>query len=77
MSGRLGAALAFVVVGAGLVGLLVIATPWRTLPTHPHTAATSAAPERDFSADEIARENAFHRAVRPPLPPLVMPKANT
>jgi STE24 endopeptidase len=60
-----GAALAaFLVLGAAVVALLALTTPWHPLGAH----ATHFAPDprRDFSPAEIARERAFHRAVRPP-----------
>jgi STE24 endopeptidase len=42
-----------------------VATPWRPLPV-PSGGAVAAAPQRDFTAAERAREDRFHRAVRPP-----------
>jgi STE24 endopeptidase len=58
------ALVAFLVLGALLVALLVLTTPWHPLGAHaPHVAAD---PHRDFSDAEIAREVAFHKAIRPP-----------
>jgi Zn-dependent protease with chaperone function len=53
-----------------LTGALVIAvltwTPWHPLPDVPG-GSWSADPAADFTAAELAREDAYHRAVRPPL----------
>lgn len=48
-----------------LAAVLAVATPWRPLPLH-GTTSTAAEPGRDFTAAQIAREDAFHAAVRPP-----------
>jgi STE24 endopeptidase len=61
---RLPALVAFLVLGGALVLLLVMTTPW-----HPLGATAPAVepdPTRDFTAAEIAKENAFHNAIRPP-----------
>jgi STE24 endopeptidase len=61
---RAAAATAFVVLGLALVALLALTTPWHPLGAHaPHVPVD---PRRDFTAAEIARERAFHAAVRPP-----------
>ena len=59
---------ALVVLALLLVALVVIAAvsvPWRTLPPV-LGGRTSVDPTADFTAAQLARENAFHRAVRPP-----------
>jgi STE24 endopeptidase len=56
---------AFTVLTVALLVVLVVATPWRTLPMH-GIAAVPADPGRDFTAAQLARENAYHAAVRPP-----------
>lgn len=60
-----GAALvAFLVLGAAVVALLALTTPWHPLGANaPHVPVD---PARDFSAEEIAKEVAFHNALRPP-----------
>ena len=60
---RLPALVAFLVLGGALVALLVTTTPWRPLGEGP---APKADPRRDFTTEQIAREDAFHSAVRPP-----------
>lgn len=59
-----GAALvAFLVLGAALVALLALTTPWHPLGANaPHVATD---PGRDFTAEQVAREVAFHNALRP------------
>jgi len=59
---RWAALAALLALGVVLVVLLVGWTPWRALPG----GAVPADPSRDFTAAEMAREDAFHRAVRPP-----------
>src|SRR5262245_28303470 len=59
---------ALVVLALLVVALVVIAAvgvPWRTLPPVPG-GRTQVDPTADFTAAEIAKEDAFHRAVRPP-----------
>jgi len=60
---RLPALVAFLVLGAALVALLALTTPWHPLGAR---AAATPQPARDFTAEEVAREDAFHRDVRPP-----------
>jgi Zn-dependent protease with chaperone function len=48
-----------------LLVVVAVATPWRTLPLH-GVAAVPSDPTRDFTAAQIARENAYHSAIRPP-----------
>jgi STE24 endopeptidase len=54
-----------VVLGLGLLAAVALLIPWRPLPLH-GLAPTLVDAHRDFSAAEIAREEAFHAAVRPP-----------
>lgn len=54
------------IVGAVLVAIAVIATPWSPLPGRVPGGQVPADAGADFSASELAREVAFHRAVRPP-----------
>jgi len=56
------ALLVLVVLAAVVVGL---DTPWRVQPAPPG-GRTAVDPGRDFSPAEIAREDAFHAAIRPP-----------
>ncbi|HEU0131905.1 MAG TPA: M48 family metalloprotease [Mycobacteriales bacterium] len=61
---RLPALVAFLVLGAALVLLLALATPWHPLGAHaPHVAAD---PRADFTAADLDRARAFKGAVRPP-----------
>jgi STE24 endopeptidase len=61
---RLPALVAFAVLLGAVVVLLAVTTPWHPLGAHaPHVAAD---PHRDFTAAELSRERAFHRAIRPP-----------
>ena len=48
-----------------MLAAVALLVPWRPLPLH-GLAPTPADPERDFTAAQIAREEAFHAAVRPP-----------
>jgi STE24 endopeptidase len=54
------------VLGGALVVLLVTTTPWSPLAGHALRGRVAADPHADFSAAQIAREDAYHRAVRPP-----------
>ena len=61
---RLPALVAFIGLLAVLLAVVALTTPWQPLgPGAPHVPAD---PARDFTAEQIARENAFHRAIRPP-----------
>lgn len=51
------------VLGVGLLVLVAVLTPWRPLGGAPVGAAD---PLRDFTAAQLAREDAYHSAVRPP-----------
>jgi STE24 endopeptidase len=61
---RLPALVAFLVLGAALVALLALTTPWHPLGANAPRVAADV--HRDFTPAEIARENAFHRQTRPP-----------
>ena len=52
------------VLAGGLLVAVVAGTPWRPLPSDAPTVAVDAT--RDFTAAQIAREDAFHAASRPP-----------
>ena len=62
MTGRRAAFLALLVLAAALVAVVAVTTPWSPLRA-PRTAAD---PARDFTPAQVAREDAFHRAARPP-----------
>jgi STE24 endopeptidase len=62
---RLAATVGLVVLGATLLVVLVAGTPWDTL-AQPPGGPVAVDPARDFTAAQLAREDAFHRAVRPP-----------
>lgn len=59
------ALVALVLVGAALVATLALTTPWTPLPASARDRVAVDV-HRDFTSAEIAREQAFHRAVRPP-----------
>jgi STE24 endopeptidase len=58
------AATAAVVLAAALLAAVLLGTPWRTLPAPPG-GSTPVDPARDFTAGQIAREQAFHHLIRP------------
>ena len=58
--------IAAVLLGAALLGVLGLTTPWRALPGPVPGGRSAVAPLRDFTAAERSYENAYHRAVRPP-----------
>jgi STE24 endopeptidase len=63
--GAMATATALVLLLAVLIVLLAVATPWRPLPgTSPRLPRGE--PDLDFTAEERARERAFHRRSRPP-----------
>ena len=62
MTDRRAALLALILLGAALVLLVALTTPWRPLPGGGRTAVDSA---RDFTAEQIAREKSFHRRILP------------
>jgi STE24 endopeptidase len=59
-----GALVGLVVLGVAMLALVLLSTPWRTLPA-PSGGPTRVDPARDFTSGQIAREDAFHRQVRP------------
>lgn len=65
MSSRAALVATTVVLAVALVVLVAWLTPWRPLPLH-GVSAVPADATRDFTEAQIARENAFHGAVRPP-----------
>ncbi|HET9946399.1 MAG TPA: M48 family metallopeptidase [Actinomycetes bacterium] len=65
MTSRTALVVTTVVLAVVLAVLVAVLTPWRPLPLHGVTPVPTD-PERDFSAAQIARENAYHSAVRPP-----------
>ncbi len=65
MSNRTALVLTFSVLAIALLVVVLVWTPWTTLPLH-GAAAVRADPSRDFTAAQLAKENAYHAAVRPP-----------
>jgi STE24 endopeptidase len=65
MSSRMALLLTLTVLTIALLVVIAVWTPWTTLPLHGVTAAP-ADPARDFTAGQVARESAYHAAVRPP-----------
>jgi STE24 endopeptidase len=65
VSSRTALVATIVVLGLVMLAAVVLLVPWRPLPLH-GLAPTRADPERDFTAAQIAREEGFHAAVRPP-----------
>ncbi len=63
---RLPALLALLVLGGALTAVLVGTTPWSPLPGPVPGGRVAVSARHDFTAAEIAREDAYHRAVRPP-----------
>ncbi len=64
MSSRAAIIATLAVLAGGLLVAVVAGTPWRPLPSDAPTVAVDAT--RDFTAAQIAREDAFHAASRPP-----------
>ncbi|HLZ38716.1 MAG TPA: M48 family metalloprotease [Mycobacteriales bacterium] len=62
---RVAPAVAMVLLLLALATVIGVATPWRALPAA-SGRPVAAAPDRDFTPAERAREDRFHRAVRPP-----------
>src|SRR4028118_258331 len=62
MSSRATLIAVFVALVVALLVAVALGTPWRPLPG----PLSEADPSRNFTAAEIAREDAFHAAVRPP-----------
>jgi STE24 endopeptidase len=65
VSSKTALVLTTVAIAVALVVAAAILTPWVPLP-HPGVDAVPTDPGRDFTAAEIAREDAYHGAVRPP-----------
>jgi STE24 endopeptidase len=65
-SSRLPALGGFVVFAVVLAGLIAFTTPWSVLPGKIPGGRLTANPRLDFTAAQIAREVAYHHAVRPP-----------
>ena len=65
MSNRTALVLTFTLLTVALLVVLAVWTPWTTLPLH-GVAAVRSDPSRDFTAGQLARENSYHAAVRPP-----------
>lgn len=63
---RWGAVLGLLITGAALIAVAAITTPWSPLPGRIPGGRVAADAGADFTAAEVAREVAFHRAVRPP-----------
>jgi STE24 endopeptidase len=66
VSARAAALVGLIVLGGALLVVIAVTTPWRPLPGDVPGGAVAAAPARDFTTEEIAHEDAFHRDVRPP-----------
>lgn len=66
MTGRAAATVALVVLGIALVAVVGLTTPWSPLPHAVPGGRVAPAATTDFTPAQIARENAYHRAVRPP-----------
>ncbi len=72
MSARVAALAALIVLGATLVAVVALTTPWHPLAGEPaggspaERVAVAVDVHRDFTTAEIQREEAFHRAIRPP-----------
>jgi len=64
VSPRLAAAVALACLGVGLVVAIAVTTPWRTLDPPPGGPAPVSV-SRDFTPEQVHREQAFHRALRP------------
>ncbi|MBA2769500.1 MAG: M48 family peptidase, partial [Sporichthyaceae bacterium] len=63
MSSRWALVAVATVLGLALLALVVVLTPWRPLGG---VAIEAAQPMLDFTKQQIAREDAYHSAVRPP-----------
>lgn len=64
MTSRSAAAVALVVLGGALLAVLAFTTPWTPLP-EPPGGRTPVSASAGFTSDQIARENRFHRELRP------------
>jgi STE24 endopeptidase len=65
MNNRTALVLSFTVLSIALLVVVLVWTPWTTLAVH-GGSAVPADPARDFSAAQLAKENSYHAAVRPP-----------
>jgi STE24 endopeptidase len=65
MSSRVALLLTFAALTFALLVVVAVWTPWTTLPLHGVPPAT-ADPARDFTVAQVAHEDAYHGAVRPP-----------
>jgi Zn-dependent protease with chaperone function len=65
VSSRTALVVTLVVLGFIVVAVIAFATPWQPLSSH-GIGAVPSDPSRDFTAAEIAREDAYHAGVRPP-----------
>jgi STE24 endopeptidase len=65
MSSRAALLLTFTALTFALLVVIAVWTPWTTLPLHGVPPAT-ADPARDFTVAQVAHEDAYHGAVRPP-----------
>jgi STE24 endopeptidase len=65
MSNRTALVLTFTLLAIALLVAVLVWTPWTTLALHGVSAAP-ADPSRDFTAAQVAKENSYHGAVRPP-----------
>ncbi|QKG26455.1 M48 family metallopeptidase [Actinomadura verrucosospora] len=63
---RRAAALAAVLLFAGVAAVLGLTTPWNPLPGHVPGGSVQADPSLDFTPHEIARAKAFDGAINPP-----------
>jgi len=64
VTSRSAAAVALVVLGAALIAVLAFTTPWSPSPAPPG-GRTPVAVSPDFTPQQLARENRFHRELRP------------
>ncbi|MEP6463349.1 MAG: M48 family metallopeptidase [Frankiaceae bacterium] len=64
---RWGAVVGLVLAGIALVAVAALTTPWSPLPGRVPGGRVAADAAADFTPTEVAREVAFHRAVRPPV----------
>ncbi len=64
MSSRAAAGVALLALTGALVAVLALTTPWHTLDRAPG-GPVPVSVSRDFTAEQVHRERAFHRAIRP------------
>lgn len=62
---RRAACVALLLLGGALVVATVVTTPWQALPDTAPGVGSVPDPTRDFTAQQLSREDAFHRALRP------------